>query len=226
MDEDIKSVSQRMLGLGLGALQHANWHANYYSHENAWWSELSVLQAAHAAEILIKARIAQEHPLLVFDQIPKNTKRTCNPLAMEELSEKGRSIQFADLPDRLWACTRICIPNIETYNAFGKLRNKIQHFAVPLDVDTAERTLEFIYDVIDPFIFNCWGLYAIDFNEDHEPYEYLIGGLIRREIAFLISPGAFELIGESDWTNSSEDYQSIMNQRFIDAGARQPAVLK
>jgi uncharacterized membrane protein YgdD (TMEM256/DUF423 family) len=71
LDKQLRTVHKHMGGLGLGALAHANWHANYHSFENDWWSELSVLQAAHAAEILIKARIAQRHPLLIFEHLPK-----------------------------------------------------------------------------------------------------------------------------------------------------------
>lgn len=61
-----ENVHEHMRGLGLGALAHANWHANRKSLENKYWSELSVLQASHAGELLIKARIAQEHPLLIL----------------------------------------------------------------------------------------------------------------------------------------------------------------
>lgn len=59
-----------MLDLGLGALAHANRHAAYAPMENHRWPELSIIQAAHAAELLIKARIAQEHPLLIFEKLP------------------------------------------------------------------------------------------------------------------------------------------------------------
>jgi hypothetical protein len=101
-----------MLGLGLGALAHANWHANYHSFENDWWSELSVLQAAHAAEILIKARIAQQHPLLIFEHLPK-PPAVKTRLSLEHLLEQGRTYQYSELPDRLWAATGIMIPNRE-----------------------------------------------------------------------------------------------------------------
>jgi len=53
--------------LGLGALAHANRLAAYAATENSRAPDLSVLQAAHAAELFIKARIAQERPLLVFE---------------------------------------------------------------------------------------------------------------------------------------------------------------
>ncbi|MTJ52431.1 hypothetical protein FJR38_07000, partial [Anabaena sp. UHCC 0253] len=33
---------------------------------------MCVVHTAHAAEILLKARIAQEHPLLIFSKLPKS----------------------------------------------------------------------------------------------------------------------------------------------------------
>ena len=101
MDDSLKSVHKNMVRLGLGALAHANWHAHYFSHENRVWSELSVIQAAHAAEILIKARIAQEHPLLIFEQMPKPNSELGPHLTYQKLVEQGRTFQYFDLPDRL-----------------------------------------------------------------------------------------------------------------------------
>lgn len=188
MDKSLTSVHENMIRIGLGALAHANWHSHYYSMENAVWSELSVLQAAHAAELLIKARIAQEHPLLIFEHIPEPTSGTGELLSYEQLVSAGRTYQYHDLPNRLWATTGIALPNLDSYLAFGKLRNAVQHFAPPEAIDLSQTTLEFIFQVIDPFVNSCWGLYAIDFNEDHQPYEYFVPGIISREILFLVSP--------------------------------------
>jgi hypothetical protein len=82
-----------MLGLGLGALAHANWHANYFSPDNDWWPQLSVLQAAHAAEILIKARIAEEHPLLIFERLPRAEDQ--GPLSLRQVIEQARTFPFS-----------------------------------------------------------------------------------------------------------------------------------
>lgn len=92
-----------MRELGLGALAHANNHAAYVNMESevARWSDLSVLQAAHAAELLIKARIAQEHPLLIFEQLPRSGQAAGARLDMEDLFRQGRTIQWNDLPERL-----------------------------------------------------------------------------------------------------------------------------
>jgi len=50
MENELKEVYEHMLRLGLGALGQANWHSNFDNYENDFWPELSVLQAAHAAE--------------------------------------------------------------------------------------------------------------------------------------------------------------------------------
>lgn len=81
-----------MQKLGLGALAHANRHAVYYSCDNSMWSELSVLQAAHAAELLIKARIAQEHPLLIFEDLPRSTQAINGYLDLEDLFQKEKTL--------------------------------------------------------------------------------------------------------------------------------------
>jgi len=188
MNPQLRDVYKNMLGHGLNALALANWH-EHYMHLNET-SNMAVLSAAHAAEILIKARIAQEHPLLIFDQIPKVTQSKSKLLEFEDLFTNGRTLDYADLPARLWAATGITVPALERYKTFGKVRNAIQHFAPPGRLDT--EVSAFIYEVIDPFIHSCWDLYAIDYNEDSERHAYLIQTLIQREVSFKISPDASE----------------------------------
>lgn len=205
-----------MVSLGLGALAHANYHAHLYNCNNEKWSELSVLQAGHAAEILIKARISQEHPLLIFEQLPKSTQIDTDYVEFRHLIEKAKTIQYFDLPERLWISTGIKIEKLEIFSSFGKLRNSIQHFLPPENVDFSARTLEFLYSVIDPFIHDCWDLYAIDYNEDHEPYQYLIDSLICRSIKFLVSPDSVEYLNMDwlKWPDDNNDYKEEMLRRI------------
>jgi hypothetical protein len=190
MNPKLKKVAIRMVELGLGALAHALRLSLYYDPQNPSWPELSVLNAAHAAEILLKARLAEEHPLLIFTQIPKPNQTVGSVLEFEDLFERGQTIEYQDLPDRLWAATGIQIPELDTYRQFGRLRNAIQHFAPPT-ADAAARTLDFVFRVLDPFIHKEWGYYAIDFNEEYgDHYEHVFDPLVTRNIRPLISPDA------------------------------------
>ena len=217
MNADVEGVWKHMGDLGLGALAHANRHAAYAATENHRWPELSVLQAAHAAELLIKARIAQEHPLLIFEHFPRSTKVEDTNLGIKDLFEQGRTVQWSDLPERLWATTGMLIPNQDRFDAFGKLRNGIQHFApAPRKVDVAESTLRFVFEVIDPFIHECWGLFAVDYHEDYDPYIYFVNALISREILFLVSQEAAECYQDwsVDWSNVEKSYKNEMEIRI------------
>ena len=94
MTPELTGIWERMRDLGLGALAHANRHTHYGDYHNQWWAELGVLQAAHSAELLLKARIAEEHPLLIFEDLPKAD--LSRELTLKDLFEKGRTIQWAD----------------------------------------------------------------------------------------------------------------------------------
>ncbi len=225
MNPALENVWEHMLDLGLGALAHANRHAAYSNMDNSKWPELSVTQAAHSAELLIKARIAQEHPLLIFEQLPRLTKSANgNQLDLDDLFKQGRTVQWSDLPDRLWAVTGLTIPNRQKYDDFGKLRNGIQHFGPNPAQDAGEETLKFVFEVIDPFINECWGLFAVDYDEDDEACIYFVHALVSREIKFLVSPEAAETFNywDVDWDDVSEEYRKEMYARVQKALIKDP----
>jgi len=211
-----------MRDLGLGALAHANRHAAYAAMENSRWPELSVLQAAHAAELLIKARIAEEHPLLIFDQIPRSAQASGTQLDFADLFRQGHTIQWSDLPERLWAATGLSLPSKDRFEAFGKPRNGLQHFAPAPGGDAGEETLRFVFEVIDPFIHSCWGLFAVDYDEDYEPYVYFVHALVSREIRFLVSPEAASELEhwDVDWSAVAPAYKNEMHARVAKAATK------
>jgi len=178
-----------------------------------------VLQAAHAAELLVKARVAQEHPLLVFEQIPRSTQSAGSQLDLEDLFKQGRTLQWVDLPARLWAATGLTIPSRERFDSFGRIRNGIQHFAAPPDMDAGEETLRFIFEVVDPFINDCWGLFAVDYDEDLEPYLSFVQALVSREILFRVSPDAAAHFDDWDvnWSKVGLKYKNEMHSRVKNA---------
>ena len=174
-----------------------------------------MLQATHAAELLVKARIAQEHPLLIFQHLPRQDQNSRGNLDLEALFADGRTYQWSDLPDRLWVSTGVTIPNRNLYLEFGRLRNCIQHFAPDQNRDYNRETLSFIFHVVDPLIHECWGLYAVDYDEDYEPYLYFVPTLIRQEILFLVSREAASCFDQWDieWKEVSEPYQAEVRAR-------------
>lgn len=209
MNPDLKGVSERMPDLGLGALQHALRLSLYFDPENPSWPDLSVLHAGHAAEILIKARIAQEHPLLIFEDLPRSTQASSERLDFVDLFEHGRTVQYQELPERLWAATGQRLPNLAEYKSFGRRRNAIQHFAPGSDSSAA--TLRFIFRVVDPFIHENWELYAIDYNEESgDHYEHIFESLVTRDVRPLISPTAaraWEKLGYEPGKDAPKGYR-------------------
>ena len=161
---------------------------------------MCVVHAAHAAEILLKARIAQEHPLLIFSKLPKADPNK-NTLTLIDLLESGRTLSYEELPDQLWATTGIKIERIEQYRAFGRLRNQIVHFSMvnanKLNVLTIRYSLEFL----DPLVESFWGRSVIAFitNDPRGDYADFVGsGLFEDSIrkALTIDQRLRQLLGE------------------------------
>jgi hypothetical protein len=70
VNEALRGIPDRILALATGALAQANTHAAFADPGNEHWPQMSVLNAAHAGELFLKAIIATEHPLLIFKDLP------------------------------------------------------------------------------------------------------------------------------------------------------------
>lgn len=68
-DDLLSEIPLRILGLARASLMQANMHAGFMDPGNEHWPLMSVLNAAHAGELFIKAIIATEHPLLIFKDV-------------------------------------------------------------------------------------------------------------------------------------------------------------
>ena len=207
------SIAIHMKRLGLAALSHATWHATTMSFENPYWPELSVLQAAHAAEILIKARIAEKDPGLIFKKAPMPLSA---PMASKDALGSAKTYQYYELPDILKRETGVKILDLEMYHSFGRIRNQIQHLLPPESIDFRIEAISFIFKIVDPLIQECWGIYAIDFNEEPDTLAYVVEYLIENEVVFGISSDLLqdkEVVLE--WQQASKEYQRIMNARIL-----------
>jgi hypothetical protein len=129
-------------------------------------SILSVVHTAQSAEILIKARIADEHPLLIFKKIPEK-KAATDYLSLDLLLEKGQTLSYSELPDRLWASAGLTINDLEGWYEFGRLRNQIVHTSLTNRNDLNFISLKFILEILDPLVESFWGKSVIEFIKYH-----------------------------------------------------------
>lgn len=161
--DSIKDVPKNMRLTGMFLFRSAFMEA-LYGH-----TPMCIVHAAHAAEILLKARIAQEHPLLIFSKLPKPNGNSRNP-SLIDLLEKGRTFSYEELPDQLWNTTGIKIEFIDQYKKFGKLRNQIIHFSIASVNQLDILTLKYSLQLLDPLIEDFWGKSVIEFiKRDPDP---------------------------------------------------------
>ncbi len=209
--ELLAEIPSRIPGLARASLMQANMHAGFMDPGNEHWPLMSVLNAAHAGELFIKAIIATEHPLLIFKDVPGLDDASSVDLDLPTLLKRGRTHDFEKLPQVLWATTGIRIPDPACYERLRKTRNAVQHFCPPEDENPSAIALKFIYRIIDPLIRDRFNLYAIEHHEDHHiGYDYLVGTLLRKGIRFSV-PDDFNL-GEidagSEIATANKDYKA------------------
>jgi len=88
MHEALKDVPERILDVAIGALVQANQHAVYYDAGMDHWTDMSILNAATAGELFLKAIIAREHPLLIFRDLFQLDDPTNMDLKLEHIIQK------------------------------------------------------------------------------------------------------------------------------------------
>ena len=154
MHPDTREVAGHMREFGLTVLSRAAYQCTFSDLGAPYGHAIAIGSAAHGAELVIKARIADEHPSLIFDTLPKSGS-TKDMLSIKELFENGRTVQFNELPEAPWAATGIRMERIDQFQKFGRYRNTIMHFGVPKE-DWSGITLEFLIQVVEPPIQQFW----------------------------------------------------------------------
>jgi hypothetical protein len=183
---------------------------------------MSILNAATAGELFLKAIIAKEHPLLIFRDLFQLDDPTSSDLKLEHMIQKGRTYDFEQLPKLLWVSTGERIPDPESFEKLRKARNSIQHFCSPTHVGDLRRlALDFLYKNIDPLINRHFGLCAVEYHEDTGVgYDYVVGCVIRNELLFSI-PDDFkvtEINLDEELSETSVKYQRELSKRFAAKG--------
>ncbi len=209
MNPFFETIPERILTIAKGALAQANTHAVFVDPGMEYREYISVLNAAHAGELFIKAMIAKEHPLLVFRDLFSIEQSALSNIDLDTLIRRGKTHDFEKLPQVLWVTTGYRIPDLEVFERLRSARNAIQHFCAPDHVDLRNISLSFLYRIVDPLIKKAFGLYAIEYHEDHVGYDYIVAELLRSGLRFSI-PEDFhlgEINVDREITKSSLEYK-------------------
>ncbi|CUH89611.1 hypothetical protein PH5382_03559 [Phaeobacter sp. CECT 5382] len=198
MHKIFSEIPERIIWNAKAAVSQANTHAVYLDPGREYWGNTSVLNAAHAGELVLKALIARSHPLLIFKNISDLYEGSTNELQLKRMLEKGRTHDFQHLPNILWAVTGISLPDRDSFDRILKLRNAVQHFYHPDGIENfgvvaSETSLEFLYKNVDPLLKKYFHCCAIEFHEDPSVgYDYVVERLVRLEQKFSM-PDDFDL---------------------------------
>ena len=165
--KDKFKIASQMRDFGLSMVAKGVVNATFSEHGEPYSHAMGLVQVANGFEILIKSKIVEEHPLLVFTKIPKEANLLDGNIKMEDLIEHGQTIMYSELPDRLWATTGYKIEPIELYNKFGRIRNQIIHFAIP-NISLSEFTLEFTFKVIEKAINTWWDTTILEYAQEYD----------------------------------------------------------
>ncbi|MGY2919135.1 MULTISPECIES: hypothetical protein [Bradyrhizobium] len=217
----LRQIPDRILTLAIGALAQANMHAVFADPGNEHWDFISVTNTAHAGELFLKAIIAKEHPLLIFKDLFSLDDNRADALDLLSLIKRGRTHDFEKLPQVLWVTTGQRLPNPDCFDRLRCARNSIQHFCAPEDEDFRALSLEFIYTIIDPLIRKNFGLYAIQYHEDHSVgYDYVVGCVVRHRLRFSV-PSDFR-VGEislfEELEGADDEYRAWLAQELKKIG--------
>lgn len=165
--KDKHKIASQMRDFGLSMVAKGVVNATFSEAGVPYSHAMGLVQVANGFEILIKSKIVEEHPLLVFNKVPKETNLSDGNIKMEDLLEHGQTIMYSELPDRLWATTGYKIHPIELYNKFGRVRNQIIHFAIP-EISLSDFTLEYAFKIIEKAVNSWWNTTILDYAQEHD----------------------------------------------------------
>lgn len=208
---EIDEIPERIFRMASDALTQANTHAIFDGPGVEHWANMSILDAAHAGELFLKAVIAQAHPLLIFRDLFSLDKSAQEPLDLRHVIEHGRTYNLEHLPKLLWVVHGERLPDLDSFEELRKARNAIQHFCAP-DIDRpGDLSLTFLYRNIDPLIKRHFSVDAVNFVAEDEQ-GYLIEQLVRLELCFS-SSGVIE-ISEFDISEALETVSVPYRQKI------------
>ena len=221
MHDIVEVIPDRITDAAVTALEQANQNVVDSESFSKNFDQISILNAARAGELFLKAIIAYEHPLLIFENLYNLEDRDNSDSGIKHIISKGRTYGFDKLPKLLWVVTGERIPDQKCYDRVKDVRNSIQHFCAPEGENLIKLTLEFIYKNIDPLIRKHLDKYAIEYignsKQEHKKFvPDLVSQLISNELLFSI-PKNFKMENfdfEERLSKTKKSYQTELRKRM------------
>ena len=215
MHESLAGIEQKMFALSVASLAQAQTNTMFWEPDWKGRDLLAPILVAHSGELLIKAIIAREHPLLIFKNLFETSKSEDIEVDLTRLLEKGQTHDFSKLPALLKATVGESVPNLASFERIRVLRNQIQHFSAPQDAQIQRIVVEFIYENIDPLLNQYFDSHACEHHHDTS-IDYIVAYLVRSETRFSI-PEDLELTEIQlgyDILDCSAEYQIWLSEEL------------
>ncbi len=165
--KDKLRMASQMRDFGLYMVAKGAVNATFSEQGIPYAHAMGVVHVAHGFEILIKSKIVEEHPLLIFSKIPQESNTEDDEIKVNDLLEYGQTIMYSELPHRLWAATGYKIADLKMYNEFGKIRNQIIHFSVP-EISLSDLTLKYTFQVVEKAVNEWWDTTILEYASDYD----------------------------------------------------------
>ena len=190
MLEELNEINNGMVEFGCSLLGKSLYDLTFAPMGGECVHPYAYSSLVHALEILMKAAIAEKHPLLIYEKIPKLTSKKDQ---LNEFFKKARSKYFLDLPDLLSLTTNYQIDYKLLESAWVN-RCKIIHIGHGMGFNYTYLGLELTFKVIDPFIYAFWQRSSIDETTsfDSETPIYLVEHCLEYGIDFKMKKGQID----------------------------------
>lgn len=187
MLRELNEINNGMVDFGCSLLGKSLYDLTFAPMGGACVHPYAFSSLVQSLEILMKAAIAEKHPLLIYEKIPKLTSKRNQ---LNEFFKKARSRNFLDLPDLLELTTNYQIERKLLEDAWIN-RCKIIHIGQNSNSDYTYLGLDLTFKVIDPFIYTFWKRSSIDETTpfDSETPMYLVEHCLDYHIDFKIEKG-------------------------------------
>lgn len=185
MKEEVKNqLISHMMNFGLHMIGKGLANIVFAEYPYPYTHSMAVIHITHGVELIIKSRIAQEHPLLIFSKYPQNYTLINNQKDLSELIENVQTIQYSELPERLKVVTGYEISDLNLFRKYGKLRNQIIHFAIPPNKNISFLSFHFIFKIVEKMVNDWWGDSVLNYGYIYDDcfIEYICEQLARNRI--------------------------------------------